>query len=81
MFQTNVQQTCFTSSTAIPVRAPGCHNLYNGIAACEWKNFLELNWSRVTWQNSRILVACGVHGGRDGSVGPVDYGLVEDNES
>ena len=46
-----------------------------------WGKYLELNWSRVTWPNSRILVVCGVHGGRDGSVGPVDHGLVLDSES
>ena len=53
----------------------------DGISPYQWGMYLELHWSRLTWPNSRILVACGVHGGRDGSVGPVDYGLVEDNES
>ena len=53
----------------------------DAIVPPEWGRYLEQDWDRLVRQDSRILVACGVHGGDDGRVGDPDYGLVRDNQS
>ena len=50
------------------------------IEAPQWRQYLVTNWGRLTRRNSRILVLAGIHGERDGKIGPVDGGLLDDNK-
>jgi len=46
----------------------------------EWRLYIVQNWENLTKNNSIILVLAGVHGYKDGRLGDVDKGLLQDNE-
>ena len=46
----------------------------------EWRMYVEKHWDKIIKMNSRMMVMGGIHGYKDGRLGDVDKGLLEENK-